>query len=91
MVAYTLLTAMVLTTLVPWGIKPARAPLSNLMPTLTRPSWPDQPSTSAPPFVSISNEPVALAPASEATLPVVFPGYLLPDDGPDEEPFDAGY
>ncbi len=36
------------------------------------------------PTVSISIEPAALAPYAEAESPVVFPGYLLPDDGGEE-------
>jgi hypothetical protein len=28
---------------------------------------------------------------ADAKLPVVFPGYLLPDDGPDAEQAHAGY
>jgi hypothetical protein len=43
----------------------------------------------APPAISISIEPAALAPYAEAESPVVFPGYLLPDDGC-EEPAHAG-
>jgi hypothetical protein len=41
------------------------------------------------PTVSISIEPAALAPYAEAESPVVFPGYLLPDDS-GEEPAHAG-
>jgi hypothetical protein len=41
------------------------------------------------PTISISIEPAALAPYAEAESPVVFPGYLLPDDG-GEEPAHAG-
>ena len=91
MVGYTLLTVMALTTLLPWRITPAGTPLSNMLPTRTGPLWTDQPTSSAPPRVSISIEPVALAPAAEAKHPVVFPGYLLPHDGPVEEPSHAGY
>ncbi len=91
MVGYTLLTAMALTTLVPWRIRPAGTPLANLLPTRTGPLWTDQPASNAPPLVSISIEPVALAPMAKAKHPVVFPGYLLPDDGLDEEPAHAGY
>jgi hypothetical protein len=43
----------------------------------------------ARPTISISIEPAALAPYAEAESPVVFPGYLLPDDG-GEEPAHAG-
>jgi hypothetical protein len=43
----------------------------------------------ARPTISISIEPAALAPYAEADSPVVFPGYLLPDDG-GEEPAHAG-
>jgi hypothetical protein len=43
----------------------------------------------APPAISISIEPAALAPYAEAESPVVFPGYLLPDDG-GEVPAHAG-
>jgi hypothetical protein len=42
-----------------------------------------------PPVISISIEPAVLAPYAEAESPVVFPGYLLPDDGC-EEPAHAG-
>jgi hypothetical protein len=41
------------------------------------------------PTISISIEPAALAPYADAQSPVVFPGYLLPDDGC-EEPAHAG-
>jgi hypothetical protein len=41
------------------------------------------------PTISISIEPAALAPYADAESPVVFPGYLLPDDGC-EEPAHAG-
>jgi hypothetical protein len=41
------------------------------------------------PTISISIEPAALAPYADAESPVVFPGYLLPDDGR-EEPAHAG-
>jgi hypothetical protein len=41
------------------------------------------------PTISISIEPAVLAPHAEAESPVVFPGYLLPDDGR-EEPAHAG-
>jgi hypothetical protein len=41
------------------------------------------------PTISISIEPAALAPYAEAESPVVFPGYLLPDDG-GEGPAHAG-
>jgi len=37
-----------------------------------------------PPTISISIEPAALAPHVEAGSPVVFPGYLLPDDSSEE-------
>jgi hypothetical protein len=30
--------------------------------------------------VVLSIEPAALGPAAEATVPVIFPGYVLPDD-----------
>ena len=42
-----------------------------------------------PPTIRISIEPVGLAPYADAESPVVFPGYLLPDDGC-EEPAHAG-
>lgn len=42
-----------------------------------------------PPTISISIEPAAPAPYANADSPVVFPGYLLPDDGC-EEPAHAG-
>lgn len=42
-----------------------------------------------PPAISISIEPAVMAPYAEAESPVVFPGYLLPDDGC-EEPAHAG-
>jgi hypothetical protein len=42
-----------------------------------------------PPTISISIEPAVLAPYADAESPVVFPGYLLPDDGC-EEPAHAG-
>jgi hypothetical protein len=38
------------------------------------------------PTISISIEPAALAPYADAESPVVFPGYLLPDDGCEEPP-----
>jgi hypothetical protein len=41
------------------------------------------------PTISISIEPAALTPYADAESPVVFPGYLLPDDGR-EEPAHAG-
>jgi hypothetical protein len=41
------------------------------------------------PAISISIEPAVLAPYADAESPVVFPGYLLPDDGC-EEPAHAG-
>jgi hypothetical protein len=41
------------------------------------------------PTISISIEPAALVPYAGAESPVVFPGYLLPDDG-GEEPAHAG-
>jgi hypothetical protein len=41
------------------------------------------------PTISISIEPPVLLPYAEARPPVVFPGYLLPDDGC-EEPAHAG-
>jgi hypothetical protein len=41
------------------------------------------------PAISISIEPAGLAPYAGAESPVVFPGYLLPDDGC-EEPAHAG-
>jgi hypothetical protein len=41
------------------------------------------------PTISISIEPATLAPYAEAESPVVFPGYLLPDDS-GEEPVHAG-
>jgi hypothetical protein len=44
---------------------------------------------SPPPTIRISIEPAALAPYADAESPVVFPGYLLPDDGC-EEPAHAG-
>ena len=91
MVGYTLMTAVALTTLVPWGVRPAGTPLSNPLPTGTGYLRADHRASTAPPLVSISFEPVALAPVAEAKLPVVFPGYLLPDDGPDAEPAHAGY
>jgi hypothetical protein len=42
-----------------------------------------------PPTISLSIDPAALAPYAEVESPVVFPGYLLPDDGC-EEPAHAG-
>jgi hypothetical protein len=77
--------------LVPWGNRSARTPLSNPLPTHTGHIRADHRASAAPPLVSISFEPVVLAPVAEARLPVVFPGYLLPDDGPDAEPAHAGY
>ncbi len=88
---YTLMTAMVLTTLLPWGIGPAMTPLSDLLPTHAGHLRADHRASMAPPLVSISFEPVVLAPVAEAKHPVVFPGYLLPDDGPDAEPAHARY
>ncbi len=41
------------------------------------------------PTISISIEPAARTPYADAESPVVFPGYLLPDDGR-EEPAHAG-
>jgi len=41
------------------------------------------------PAISISIEPTTLAPYADVEPPVVFPGYLLPDDGC-EEPAHAG-
>jgi hypothetical protein len=38
-----------------------------------------------PPAISISIEPAVLAPYADAESPVVFPGYLLPDDGCEEK------
>lgn len=42
-----------------------------------------------PPSISMSIEPAVLAPVVEVEPPVVFPGYLLPDDD-SEEPSHAG-
>jgi hypothetical protein len=42
-----------------------------------------------PPAIRISIEPAGLAPCAGTESPVVFPGYLLPDDGC-EEPAHAG-
>jgi hypothetical protein len=42
-----------------------------------------------PPAIRISIEPPGLAPCAGAGSPVIFPGYLLPDDGC-EEPAHAG-
>lgn len=36
------------------------------------------------PTISLSIEPIGLAPASEPQTPVILPGYILPDDGPEE-------
>lgn len=41
------------------------------------------------PVITISLDPTVLVPAREGEPPVVFPGYLLPDDG-SEEPANAG-
>jgi len=41
------------------------------------------------PVITISIDPTVLVPAREGEPPVVFPGYLLPDDG-SEEPANAG-
>lgn len=41
------------------------------------------------PVIQIVIDPTVLIPATEADSPVEFPGYLLPDDGP-EEPRHAG-
>jgi hypothetical protein len=38
----------------------------------------------APPAISITIEPAGLSAPAEPEPPVVFPGYLLPDDGPEE-------
>jgi hypothetical protein len=40
--------------------------------------------TNAPPVVVLSIEPALGAPVSDAEIPVVFPGYLLPDDSLEE-------
>lgn len=45
--------------------------------------------TAPPPAVTISIEPTLSSPFRGAESPVVFPGYLLPDDGC-EEPAHAG-
>jgi hypothetical protein len=37
------------------------------------------------PAISISIEPAGLAPYIDAEAPIVFPGYLLPDDGCEEK------
>jgi hypothetical protein len=42
-------------------------------------------SAAPPPAISISIEPAGLAPYADAESPVVFPGYLLPDDGCEEK------
>jgi hypothetical protein len=42
-----------------------------------------------PPMISLSIEPAAYAPQGHVEPPVVFPGYLLPDDG-SEEPVHVG-
>ncbi len=44
----------------------------------------DMAATYHPPVISITIEPAGLTPV-EAEPPVVFPGYLLPDDGPEEQ------
>jgi hypothetical protein len=41
------------------------------------------------PAISISIEPAATTPVVDAESPVIFPGYLLPDDD-SEEPAHAG-
>ncbi len=91
LLGYTFLTAMILKAMAPWAMTPASTPLSPLMSVGTGLSRSDQRATIAPPLVSISIEPLSPAPVGKANLAVVLPGYLLPDDGPAEEPTHAGY
>lgn len=90
-VGYTLMTALFLSAVIPWGVTPAVTPPSNLLSTRIGLSRTDESVPDAPPLVLISIEPVALAPVMDARFPVFLPGYLLPDDGPDVETAHAGY
>lgn len=90
-VGYILLTVFALTNLISSQSMPAGMLLSSLLPKRSELNRTNLPASSAPPLISISIEPVALVPSAEASHKVVFPGYLLPDDGPEEEPADAGY
>jgi hypothetical protein len=91
MVGYTLVLAMIFTAFVPWGITPTVTPIPTLLPKPYKLLCTDRRTINAPPLISISFEPVALSPVAKARLPVVLPGYLLPEDGPDAELAHAGY
>lgn len=43
-----------------------------------------------PPVISLSIEPPAIVPSARVELPVVLPGYLLPDDGAEESSHAGG-
>jgi hypothetical protein len=45
---------------------------------------PAGPSAAAPPVVVLSIEPTVGAPAADTEVPIVFPGYVLPDDSLEE-------
>jgi hypothetical protein len=69
-----------------------RGPALAFPSELLRTGWESDPSAypaSSPPSISITIEPAVLTPIAGAESPVVFPGYLLPDDGC-EEPAHAG-
>jgi hypothetical protein len=78
--AMMLMAPMMYAPLALWGerssnTKPAESPGPE------RPmDGPELTSALHPPVISISIEPVVGAPSSEAEPPVVFPGYLLPDN-----------
>src|SRR5262249_22799329 len=61
----------------------ARIGASDNVPVANEPELPDRQadaSIGAPRAVVLSIEPTTVAPGAEAEVPVVFPGYVLPDD-----------
>jgi hypothetical protein len=70
-----------------WAVQPPRT-LASAAPGKLATDKDDR-GTLRPPSISISIEPTILTPYAEVEPPVVFPGYLLPDDGR-EEPANAG-
>jgi hypothetical protein len=80
--AYTmmLMAPMMFAPLAIWGERSATAPVAEPGDRADGAGGPDLAEAHHPPVISISIEPVVGSSCPEAEPPVVFPGYLLPDD-----------
>ena len=90
-IGYTLVTAVLVTATLPWKIMSRATSLLGFLNSGSGTLRVDHRTVVTPPLVSISVEPLTMGSGVGSKHPVVLPGYLLPDESPDEEMAHGGY